>query len=76
MITVTGEKLELLVAGDVILSKIKEDPQSGCCPNLSYAGFAGPVANANPTGKLFISFHSHISQKELFINCLLIKKPS
>ena len=50
MITVTGEKSELFAAGDVILAKIKEDPQSGCCPNLSYAGFAGPVANANPTG--------------------------
>lgn len=50
VITVTGEKTELFKAGDVILAKIKEDPQSGCCPNLSYAGFAGPVANANPTG--------------------------
>jgi RNA-binding protein Nova len=50
VITVTGEKNELMAAGDTILAKIKEDPQSGCCPNLSYAGFAGPVANANPTG--------------------------
>ena len=50
----TGEKNELMAAGDTILAKIKEDPQSGCCPNLSYAGFAGPVANANPTGREFI----------------------
>ncbi|CAG5114061.1 Oidioi.mRNA.OKI2018_I69.chr2.g8141.t1.cds [Oikopleura dioica] len=50
VITVTGEKSELYNAGDVILAKIKEDPQSGSCPNLSYSGFAGPVANANPTG--------------------------
>ena len=53
----TGEKSELFAAGDTILAKIKEDPQSGCCPNLSYAGFAGPVANANPTGNAhFITF--------------------
>lgn len=48
-----------MAAGDTILAKIKEDPQSGCCPNLSYAGFAGPVANANPTGMTRDNTHTY-----------------
>ena len=48
-----------MAAGDTILAKIKEDPQSGCCPNLSYAGFAGPVANANPTGMTRDNTYTH-----------------
>ena len=63
----TGEKNELFAAGDTILAKIKEDPQSGCCPNLSYAGFAGPVANANPTGNAHYHFHYH-SQQNFYSN--------
>lgn len=61
VITVTGEKNELFAAGDTILAKIKEDPQSGCCPNLSYAGFAGPVANANPTGSPYADANQLLS---------------
>lgn len=61
VITVTGEKSELFAAGDTILAKIKEDPQSGCCPNLSYAGFAGPVANANPTGSPYADANQLLS---------------
>lgn len=34
----------------MVLSKVVEDPQSGNCPNISYADVAGPVANFNPTG--------------------------
>lgn len=34
----------------MVLSKVVEDPQSGNCPNISYADIAGPVANFNPTG--------------------------
>merc|ERR1712176_106038 len=30
--------------------KIREDPQSGSCPNLSYQNVAGLIANANPVG--------------------------
>ena len=60
----TGEKSELFKAGDVILAKIKEDPQSGCCPNLSYAGFAGPVANANPTGMSRQSLHPEVGFRD------------
>lgn len=45
-----GEKLQLITASNIITSKIKDDPQSASCPNISYAGISGPVANANPTG--------------------------
>ena len=38
---------------DMILQKIVEDPQSGSCPNISYADYTGPVASANPTGSPF-----------------------
>jgi RNA-binding protein Nova len=38
---------------DLILQKIVEDPQSGSCPNISYADYTGPVASANPTGSPF-----------------------
>lgn len=34
----------------MILQKVVDDPQSGSCPNVSYADVAGPVANYNPTG--------------------------
>lgn len=37
----------------MILQKIVEDPQSGSCPNISYADYTGPVASANPTGSPF-----------------------
>ncbi|XP_050404467.1 RNA-binding protein Pasilla isoform X1 [Patella vulgata] len=40
-------------AVDMILQKIVEDPQSGSCPNISYADVTGPVASANPTGSPF-----------------------
>ena len=40
-------------AVDLILQKIVEDPQSGSCPNISYADYTGPVASANPTGSPF-----------------------
>lgn len=38
---------------DLVLGKIAEDPQSGSCPNISYADFKGPVASSNPTGSPF-----------------------
>nr|XP_039258756.1 RNA-binding protein Nova-1-like isoform X2 [Styela clava] len=50
VITLKGEKLQLISASNIITSKIKDDPQSASCPNISYAGISGPVANANPTG--------------------------
>lgn len=34
----------------MLLAKVVEDPQSGSCPNVSYADISGPVANFNPTG--------------------------
>ena len=37
----------------MILQKVVEDPQSGSCPNISYADYTGPVASANPTGSPF-----------------------
>lgn len=40
-------------AMDLILQKIIEDPQSGSCPNISYADYKGPVASSNPTGSPF-----------------------
>ncbi|XP_063387519.1 RNA-binding protein Pasilla isoform X1 [Cydia fagiglandana] len=49
-ITVVGEKDNNKKACLMILQKVVDDPQSGSCPNVSYADVAGPVANYNPTG--------------------------
>ncbi|XP_026332884.1 RNA-binding protein Nova-2 isoform X2 [Hyposmocoma kahamanoa] len=49
-ITVVGEKENNKKACGMILQKVVDDPQSGSCPNVSYADVAGPVANYNPTG--------------------------
>ncbi|XP_037963355.1 RNA-binding protein Pasilla isoform X4 [Plutella xylostella] len=49
-ITVVGEKENNKKACVMILQKVVDDPQSGSCPNVSYADVAGPVANYNPTG--------------------------
>ncbi|KAL4707351.1 hypothetical protein ACJJTC_005280, partial [Scirpophaga incertulas] len=49
-ITVVGEKEGNKKACLMILQKVVDDPQSGSCPNVSYADVAGPVANYNPTG--------------------------
>lgn len=40
----------MITASNIIIDKIKDDPQSASCPNISYSGITGPVANANPTG--------------------------
>ena len=50
VITIKGEKHQLITASNIIIDKIKDDPQSASCPNISYSGITGPVANANPTG--------------------------
>lgn len=50
VITLKGEKMQLMAASNLITSKIKDDPQGASCPHISYAGISGPVANANPTG--------------------------
>ncbi|XP_059048521.1 RNA-binding protein Pasilla isoform X3 [Achroia grisella] len=49
-ITVVGDKENNKKACVMILQKVVDDPQSGSCPNVSYADVAGPVANYNPTG--------------------------
>ncbi|XP_015591134.1 RNA-binding protein Nova-1 isoform X5 [Cephus cinctus] len=49
-ITVIGEKENNRNALLMILAKVADDPQSGTCPNVSYADVSGPVANYNPTG--------------------------
>lgn len=49
----TGDLENNKKAVDMILQKIVEDPQSGSCPNISYADYTGPVASANPTGSPF-----------------------
>lgn len=49
-ITVIGEKENNRDALMMILAKVADDPQSGTCPNVSYADVSGPVANYNPTG--------------------------
>lgn len=48
-----GEKENNKKACMMILQKVMEDPQSGNCPNVSYADISGPVANYNPTGSPF-----------------------
>ncbi|XP_046687689.1 RNA-binding protein Pasilla [Homalodisca vitripennis] len=52
-ITVIGEMENNKKACMLILAKVMEDPQSGSCPNVSYADISGPVANYNPTGSPF-----------------------
>ncbi|XP_013393521.1 RNA-binding protein Nova-1-like [Lingula anatina] len=52
-ITVAGEADNDKAAVKMILQKISEDPQSGSCPNISYADISGPVASSNPTGSPF-----------------------
>ncbi|XP_015920228.1 RNA-binding protein Pasilla isoform X2 [Parasteatoda tepidariorum] len=49
-ITVIGEMDSNIIACQMILAKIVEDPQSGSCLNVSYADVTGPVPNFNPTG--------------------------
>lgn len=48
--TVSGEIANNKKAILKLLAKVVEDPQSGSCPNVSYADITGPVANFNPTG--------------------------
>lgn len=50
VITLKGDKMQLMAASNLITNKIKDDPQGASCPHISYAGISGPVANANPTG--------------------------
>merc|ERR1712127_631510 len=50
VITVCGERDQLYSASTMILTRIRDDPQSASCPNLSYQNVTGLVANANPTG--------------------------
>jgi len=50
VITVCGDRDQLHEASIMILQRIKDDPQSASCPNLSYQNVSGFVANANPTG--------------------------
>ena len=50
VITVCGERDQLYAASTMILTRIRDDPQSASCPNLSYQNVTGLVANANPTG--------------------------
>ncbi|XP_076463440.1 RNA-binding protein Pasilla-like isoform X2 [Babylonia areolata] len=52
-ITIAGDMESNKKAVDMVLGKIVEDPQSGSCPNISYADCTGPVASANPTGSPF-----------------------
>jgi len=61
VITICGEKDQLFTAVDMILDKIKDDPQSNSCPNLSYQNVTGLIANANPVG----SPYAPVSESQL-----------
>lgn len=50
VITICGERDQLHEAVNIILEKIKDDPQSASCPNLSYQNVTGLIANASPVG--------------------------
>lgn len=50
----------------LILAKVMEDPQSGSCPNVSYADISGPVANYNPTGSPFAHTNAPTLQTSSF----------
>ncbi|XP_033733910.1 RNA-binding protein Nova-1-like isoform X4 [Pecten maximus] len=68
-VTVAGDHEANRKAVDLILQKVVEDPQSGSCPNISYADYTGPVASANPTGSPFANtnFTQNRSQ-EMVVN--------
>lgn len=55
VVTVSGEAAQLHAAVRAIVQRIREDPQSSSCLNVSYANVAGPVANSNPTGSPYAS---------------------
>ncbi|XP_013170572.1 PREDICTED: RNA-binding protein Nova-2 isoform X4 [Papilio xuthus] len=61
-ITVVGEKENNKKACLMILQKVVDDPQSGSCPNVSYADVAGPVANYNPTGSPYAVPTSEVTE--------------
>ncbi|XP_064600152.1 RNA-binding protein Nova-1-like isoform X2 [Liolophura sinensis] len=61
-VTVAGDMESNKKAVELILQKIVEDPQSGSCPNISYADYTGPVASANPTGSPFANIASQYNQ--------------
>ncbi|XP_052766154.1 RNA-binding protein Nova-1-like isoform X3 [Mya arenaria] len=63
-ITVAGDMENNKKAVDLILQKIVEDPQSGSCPNISYADYTGPVASANPTGSPFANTNFMQNQQQ------------
>ncbi|CAI9722860.1 RNA-binding protein Pasilla-like isoform X8 [Octopus vulgaris] len=46
-VTIAGDVDGNRTAVDMILRVIAEDPQSGCCPNISYAEFLGPMSGNN-----------------------------
>jgi transcription antitermination factor NusA-like protein len=50
VITICGDRDQLHAASLMIMQRIRDDPQSASCPNLSYQNVSGFVANANPTG--------------------------
>lgn len=56
-VTVAGDLSQVKKAVEMILQKIIDDPQSGSCPNISYADYRGPVASANPTGSPYATSH-------------------
>ena len=50
IITIKGEKDQLIATTDRIIDIVKDDPQSGSCPNISYSNVNTPLPNADPTG--------------------------
>ncbi|XP_060074662.1 RNA-binding protein Pasilla-like isoform X1 [Ylistrum balloti] len=68
-VTVAGDHEANRKAVDLILQKVVEDPQSGSCPNISYADYTGPVASANPTGSPFANTNFTQSRsQEMVVN--------
>ena len=65
MLFCLGTPDEMAKAFDMIFKMIAEDPQSSSCPNISYADYKGPVANANPTGSPFAGAGAASSQMEM-----------
>lgn len=59
---IPGEKENNKKACLMILQKVVDDPQSGSCPNVSYADVAGPVANYNPTGSPYAVPTSEVTE--------------
>lgn len=75
LVLFVGEVENNKKASMLILAKVMEDPQSGSCPNVSYADISGPVANYNPTGSPFAHPSGQSLQSSTFASNANLNSP-